>query len=139
MHASERTLHFRLYFDGGSRGNPGPSYGSYRMQVGSAAPEPVVRVSFGHGTNNAAEYRALIAGLRGLRQRLEREGLSPVQVSLEVLGDSMLVVEQMSGRWKVKDHSLQVLWDEAQRLVRGLGQIRFIRHPRRRSVALLGH
>ncbi len=137
--AAGRARRVRLYFDGGSRGNPGPSYGSYRLQFGDRPPEPVVRSSFGHGTNNRAEYRALIAGLRGLLRRLEHDGISPGSVSVDVLGDSMLVIEQMAGRWKVRDPEMRDLWDESQGLVRGLGEIRFMRHARRRSVELLGH
>jgi ribonuclease H / adenosylcobalamin/alpha-ribazole phosphatase len=109
------------------------------LQRGSATPEPPVRLTFGHGTNNAAEYLALIAGLRGLRAHIAQTGERPSDVILEVKGDSMLVIEQMSGRWKVKDSGLRSLWEEAQNLVQGWGDVRFVRQPRRRSVALLGH
>jgi len=137
--ATSRAEHFRLYFDGGSRGNPGPSYGSYRLQRVGAALEPPIRLTFGKGTNNVAEYLALIGGLRGLRVLVDQAGLKPSEVALQVMGDSMLVIEQMSGRWKVKDQALRVLWEEAQDLVQDWAEVQFVRQPRRRSVALLGH
>ncbi|MBM7415210.1 MULTISPECIES: bifunctional RNase H/acid phosphatase [Nocardiaceae] len=81
--------------DGGSRGNPGPA--GYGAVVWDAARSTVLaerREHLGVVTNNVAEYRGLIAGLEAAREL----GASRVSVRM----DSKLVVEQMSGRWKVK-------------------------------------
>ena len=81
--------------DGGSRGNPGPA--GYGAVVWSADHSTVLAESkqaIGRATNNVAEYRGLIAGLE------EAAKLGATEV--DVLMDSKLVVEQMSGRWKVK-------------------------------------
>lgn len=92
--------------DGGSRGNPGlAGYGAVvfspdRERVLGEAGETI-----GHATNNVAEYRGLIAGLA----EAARLGATEVSVSM----DSKLVVEQMSGRWKVKHPDLIKLYQQA--------------------------
>lgn len=64
----------------------------------------------GSMTNNRAEYHALIDGLKAIR------AWKPDRV--EILIDSKLVVEQVKGNWKIKDHELQKLHDEATLLLR---------------------
>ncbi len=92
--------------DGGSRGNPGlAGYGAVVF-----APDHVTVLgeaceAIGHATNNVAEYRGLIAGLA----EAARLGATEVSVSM----DSKLVVEQMSGRWKVKHPDLITLYQQA--------------------------
>jgi ribonuclease HI len=100
----------RLFTDGAARGNPGPAgvglvleddqglrlWGGYRY-LGSA-------------TNNQAEYLALIEGLQqAARWKPDR---------LEVYLDSKLVVEQLNGRYRIKDRTLQELVRQAQDLLR---------------------
>ncbi|WP_067832190.1 bifunctional RNase H/acid phosphatase [Actinomadura kijaniata] len=90
------TPHLVVEADGGSRGNPGPAgYGALVRdpETGEALAE--VAEAIGHATNNVAEYRGLIAGLRAAA------ALAP-GARLTVRMDSKLVVEQMSGRWKIK-------------------------------------
>ena len=84
--------------DGGSRGNPGPAgYGAVVLDdAGSVLAER--REAIGTATNNVAEYRGLIAGLEAARE------LGAAEVAVRM--DSKLVIEQMSGRWKVKHLSL---------------------------------
>ena len=76
----------------------------------------------GRATNNVAEYGGLIAGLSAALE------LGPAEV--EVRMDSKLVVEQMSGRWKVKHPSMQPLAAQASALVRQIGRVRFSWIPR---------
>jgi broad specificity phosphatase PhoE/ribonuclease HI len=109
--------------DGGSRGNPGPA--GYGAVVRDADTGEVLRETaeaIGVASNNVAEYRGLIAGLRAAAQ------LDPSEI--EVRMDSKLVVEQMSGRWKVKHPGMQELAREAAALVRALPPVRFV-HIRR--------
>jgi probable phosphoglycerate mutase len=113
--------------DGGSRGNPGPA--GYGAVVLDAATEEVLaerRAGLGIATNNVAEYRGLIAGLRAAVEL----GATDVEVRM----DSKLVVEQMSGRWKVKHPVMKSLALEAASLVRELRAVRFQWVPRARNV-----
>ena len=96
--------------DGGSRGNPGPS--AYGAVLKDAVTGEVIAEdgsAIGVATNNVAEYSGLIAGLR-----LARE-FAP-DATIEVRMDSKLVVEQMSGRWKIKHPDMRPLATEAGRL-----------------------
>ena len=114
--------------DGGSRGNPGPAgYGTVVYDAESG--QVLVERSEGIGvtTNNVAEYQGLLAGLRAA---LELGGCS---AEVEVRMDSKLVVEQMSGRWKVKHPAMRSLALEAARLIRQLGAVRFTWVPRERN------
>jgi probable phosphoglycerate mutase len=96
--------------DGASRNNPGPSaYGALLRDPGTGEVIAVRGEAIGTATNNVAEYRGLIAGL-------ELAAEHAPGASLEVRMDSRLVVEQMSGAWKVKHPSLKPLAAEAQRL-----------------------
>lgn len=99
-----------LEVDGGSRGNPGPAaYGVVLRDADTGAVVAEDAATIGEATNNVAEYSGLVAGLR-----LARE-LAP-GASLEVRLDSQLVVEQMSGRWKVKHAAMRALVAEAREL-----------------------
>ncbi len=139
MAANVSPVRYVLIFDGGSRGNPGPSYGSFRLEKAGARHGRPERRSFGRGTNNEAEYRALIAGVRALLSTLQAEGLAPGRVSLEVRGDSQLVLRQLEGAWKTKEPRLRDLREEAEGLLARFGSVRYRHHPRARSVAALGH
>ncbi|MBI2323678.1 MAG: reverse transcriptase-like protein [Chloroflexi bacterium] len=90
-----------LFADGAARGNPGPA-GSGALLLderGNALAE--LTLSLGRATNNVAEYRALILGLEEARRR----GIDAIDVRL----DSLLVVRQMQGRWKIKHPGLRPL------------------------------
>lgn len=102
-----------VFADGGSRGNPGPAgYGA----VVFAADESTVLAErheyIGTATNNVAEYRGMIAGLEAAL------ALDPTS-SITIKMDSKLVVEQMSGRWKIKHPDMQVLAKEAKAIAAG--------------------
>lgn len=128
-----------LTFDGGSIGNPGQAYGSFRLAPVPGKPFPPERVQFGHGTNNQAEYRALISGLEALLSLLKTEGTDPRSVNVELRGDSRLVLNQLAGEWKVKNPELRGLHREARSLIDQLGQVKFLYQPRSRIVRVLGH
>ena len=102
-----------VYFDGGARGNPGPAaIGAVVLDPSSSPPTRLAAVSerIGETTNNVAEYRALIAGLQAA-------AATPARM-VKVRGDSKLVIEQVAGRWKVKQPHLRPLCDEARALLR---------------------
>ena len=101
---------FIVEADGGSRGNPGPAgYGS--VVIDATTGETLVEAAeyLGVATNNVAEYRGLVAGLKAARE------LDPT-ASIRVRMDSKLVVEQMSGRWKIKHPDMKPLAAEAARV-----------------------
>jgi probable phosphoglycerate mutase len=98
----------RVEADGGSRGNPGPAaYGTVVLDAESGELLAESAAHLGVATNNVAEYRGLIAGLRAARA-IDQD--ARVHVAL----DSKLVVEQMSGRWKIKHENLRSLAAEAR-------------------------
>ena len=127
-----------LHFDGGSRGNPGPSYGSYVLWYDG---REVLRrrCEFGRRTNNEAEYLTLIRGLEDTLRTLEAQGLDPAQETLEVRGDSQLVLAQIRGEWKVHEPRMGVLRDQARQLLRRFGRYSLVLVPREESVRVLGH
>jgi len=96
--------------DGGSRGNPGPSaYGAVLKDAATGETIAERGETIGVATNNVAEYRGLIAGLELYREHTPG-------AALEVRMDSRLVVEQMSGSWKIKHPDMKPLAMEARRL-----------------------
>lgn len=133
------TDRYLLVFDGGSKGNPGPAYGSYHIRPWADPDGTTERLNFGLGTNNEAEYLSMIAGLRSLRAFLRGRGADLAQVELELRGDSQLVLRQLQGDWKAKDERMRALRDEARGLLRGFRKVEFVEQPRQDSVDLLGH
>ena len=112
--------------DGGSRGNPGPAgFGAVVWSVDHSTVLAEIKEAIGTATNNVAEYRGLIAGLT----EAANLGASDVDAFL----DSKLVVEQMSGRWKVKHPDLAQLHQEARRLASGFERISFSWIPREKN------
>jgi len=99
--------------DGGSRGNPGQS-GSGAVVIDPVSGEILAEIGLygGIASNNVAEYKAMIAGVR---RALE---IDPDAV-LHVRMDSKLVVEQMSGRWKIKHPDMANLAAEAREVLTG--------------------
>jgi probable phosphoglycerate mutase len=109
--------------DGGSRGNPGPAgYGSVVWTADRSTVLAESKQAIGHATNNVAEYRGLIAGLE------EAAKLSAAEVAVAM--DSKLVVEQMSGRWKVKHPDLAELNARARALASRFERVNYTWIPR---------
>lgn len=127
-----------IIFDGGSLGNPGHGYGSFAY-FGYAEGGPI-RVDFpGRMTNNQAEYLALIGALRGLRAFLKTMEIAPSTITLQVKSDSKLVVEQINGRWKIKNQTLRMLHGIASLHLSHFPSCSVSWHPRKESVRILGH
>ncbi|MFJ9503513.1 bifunctional RNase H/acid phosphatase [Streptomyces anulatus] len=93
--------------DGGSRGNPGPAgYGAVVIDPATGEPLAETAEYIGVATNNVAEYRGLIAGLTAAKALFPDAGDA---LRVHVRMDSKLVVEQMSGRWKIKHPDMKPL------------------------------
>jgi ribonuclease H / adenosylcobalamin/alpha-ribazole phosphatase len=107
----------RLSTDGGSRGNPGPAAYGYVLETDDGTVLAAHGEAIGVTTNNVAEYRGLLEGLRKAVELHVDE--------LEVVSDSELVVHQMRGEWKIKKDTLRALWEEAQDLAGDIGTVRY--------------
>ena len=107
----------RLFTDGGARGNPGPAAYAYVLEADDGTVLAAHGEAIGVATNNVAEYRALVEGLR----KAAEVGID----ELEVVSDSELLVHQMRGEWKIKKDTLRVLWDDAQDLAGQIGKVRY--------------
>ncbi len=90
-----------LYADGGARGNPGPAGSGAVLLDPDGTVIAELRRFLGHATNNVAEYTALIIGL----EEAEKRGIDELDIRM----DSLLVVQQMKGLWKIKHPGLKPL------------------------------
>ena len=112
--------------DGGSRGNPGPAgYGAVVFDADHSAVLAERKEALGVTTNNVAEYRGLIAALTAAAE------LGAADVTMRM--DSKLVVEQMSGRWKIKHPDMIPLAREAKRLTERFDNVEFVWIPRNQN------
>jgi ribonuclease HI len=113
-----------MWCDGGSRGNPGPSAIGALLRDGAPDGEVLAAISeyIGHATNNVAEYRAVIAGLA----RAKELGAGEVVVR----ADSLLVINQLLGKWKVKQPHLRPLHAEARTLLGAFRSTQLLHVPR---------
>jgi ribonuclease HI len=105
------------YIDGGARGNPGPAGFGVRIEAPDGALVEEFGESIGVATNNVAEYRGLLAALEWTRAHGHR--------ALLVRSDSLLLVQQMLGNYKVKNAGLQPLHAKARLLAHEIGRVQF--------------
>ncbi len=128
-----------LLVDGGSRGNPGFGYGSFRL-TDREGHDRIVRLEFEDlVTNNQAEYRTLIAALEAAIAHALEHGWPPERLSLSITSDSKLVVEQITGRWQVRQPQLRHLYRRARALLGRFGEVEITWRPRSEVAAVLGH
>ena len=114
-----------LFTDGGARGNPGPAAIGYVLTI--VGQEKILHGEYiGETTNNQAEYKALLEGLK----RAHGAGVSEVECFL----DSELVVKQLRGEYKVKNGGLQPLVEEVKNLARQFTAISFAPVRREKNV-----
>jgi ribonuclease HI len=121
----ERVDEVFVFADGGARGNPGPAaIGAVVLDASTDPPRRLAEVSeaIGATTNNVAEYRALIAGLEAAREFRPRQ--------LHVRADSLLVINQLRGQWKVKHAGLRPLYEQARALLREFDRFDLAHVPR---------
>lgn len=117
-----------LYTDGGARGNPGPAgIGAVVVDPNTSPPEILASVSkaIGVATSNVAEYQAMIAGL-------EAAARFPA-VLLRVRSDSLLVISQLQGVWRVKKPHLRPLHQRAMELLRATNSFELQHVPREQN------
>lgn len=118
-----------IYSDGGARGNPGPAaIGAIVLDPSTSPPTRLATVSecIGSTTNNVAEYQAVIAGLEAARE-------FPSRV-VRVRADSLLVIEQLKGKWRVKQDHLRRLHARALGLLEDYEEVDLAHVPREQNV-----
>ncbi len=111
--------------DGASRGNPGPAAIGVTLKNDKEELVAVISEKIGITTNNQAEYRALIAGLK--------KALNLGAKEVVVRADSELMVKQLLGQYRVKNADLKPLFEEARRLTGGLASFKITAIPRERN------
>jgi probable phosphoglycerate mutase len=123
---TSRPLRVVVEADGGARGNPGPAgWGAVVREADTGQVLLERSAAIGRATNNVAEYGGLIAGLTAAAE-LEA-------TAVEVRMDSKLVIEQMTGRWKIKHPALRPLAAQAAALVRRFDTVTWEWVPRERN------
>jgi len=105
------------YIDGGARGNPGPAGFGVRVEQTDGTLVEEFSEAIGVATNNVAEYRGLLAALEWAKAHGHRD--------LHVRSDSLLLVQQMLGNYKVKHAGLQPLHAKARMLANEIGRVTF--------------
>ena len=112
------------YIDGGARGNPGPAGYGVHIQALDGSVLAELHGGLGVATNNVAEYNGLLAALRWAKDH--------GHTTVHIKADSLLLVEQMRGHYKVKHPGLQPLHARARLLAHEVGKVTF-EHVRRES------
>jgi len=99
----------KLFTDGGSRGNPGPAAYGFVLYSSSSQGAAIILEKCGNylgsATNNQAEYEGLLAGLRYVNTNYP-------QLHLEIYMDSLLIVNQVKGLYRVKNPTLKPLYQQ---------------------------
>jgi len=115
-------LRMRAHIDGAARGNPGPAGAGVYIEAEEDRPAEELFEPLGKATNNVAEYRALLLALKRARE-LDAD-------SVEILSDSLLLVQQVNGIFKIKAPHLVPLVSDAVRRAKSFPRFS-IRHVRR--------
>ena len=113
-----------VYTDGGARGNPGPAGAGVVIKEGDTLLAEVKQFIGEHQTNNWAEYEAVIIAIGKLLELLLRDR------NVEFRLDSLLVVEQLKGNWKIKEAGLKIQAAKVQSLLKDFGEVTFTHVPR---------
>lgn len=117
----------RIFSDGGSRGNPGPAAAGVWMET----LDKKYSHFLGNGTNNEAEYSALIFGLKKLREVLGKGKAK--QTEVECFLDSELVVKQLNHEYKLKEERIQNFFIQIWNLSLDFGKVSFFHIPREKN------
>ena len=114
-----------IFIDGASRGNPGRSAIGVALYDPEGQPLKEVGFEIGITTNNIAEYTALLYGLGETLLYVRNLPAKTDALELTIYSDSELLINQMTGRYQVKNEDIKRFHFLAQRLVSGLGKVSF--------------
>jgi ribonuclease HI len=110
---------FVIYTDGGARGNPGKSaIGVYFSNLYKTYSEFI-----GEGTNNIAEYKAVIFALQKAKSILGKDKAKNTEI--EIRSDSKLLVNQLNGKYKIKEENLKLLFVDIWNLMQDFKSVKF--------------
>jgi ribonuclease HI len=126
--STDQRARITVFCDGGARGNPGPAaVGAVVLDPETSPPQRLATVSrrIGVATNNVAEYQAVIDGLEAAQAFPARE--------VQVRADSMLVIRQLEGAWKVKQAHLRPLHARALELLSEYERVDLAHVPREQN------
>ena len=112
--------------DGASRGNPGPAAIGVTIKDDKGNLVTSISRRIGRATNNQAEYRAIIAGLEKAIELGAREVM--------IYSDSELIVKQINGKYRIKNTSLRILYENLVKLISPLEKFSIQHVPRKRSI-----
>ena len=118
------------YCDGGAKPNPGKCYGSFKI-IGMGSGIIIERLNFVEGTNNQAEYWALISLLDYLVEKHVDRAL--------IRMDSMLVLKQILGEFRINSNKLFPLWEEAVELIDNIPNLQFEHINDKKMKVMIGH
>jgi len=114
-----------LFTDGGARGNPGPAAAGVVLKDADGNVLKELGIFLGTTTNNEAEYKALISGLKTVVEAEVKEVLCIL--------DSELIVKQLKGAYRVKSPTLKILFDEVKALEKNFTRIGYKHVPRAKN------
>ena len=117
-----------IFTDGGSRGNPGPAACSFVVLIGSGKMIENRGKYLGITTNNVAEYQAVIFALKKTRQILG--GKKSIETEIEIRTDSELIQRQLSGKYRIKEEDLKILFVNVHNLLFDFKKVSFKHIPR---------
>ena len=118
-----------IYTDGGSRGNPGKAaIGVVVLEEGGSVLQKFGEYLGDGLTNNEAEYRAVLAAFKKLHELIH-----PAETAVEVRSDSELLVNQMSGRYKIKNENIRSFVVSINRLTEDFAKVMYIAIPREQN------
>lgn len=114
-----------MFTDGGSRGNPGPA--AIGVVIKNKSGETIQKIGkyIGESTNNDAEYKALLEGIKSLKDMKVK--------SVSCFLDSELVVKQLNGLYKVKNANIKILWKSIKDLEKNFGSITYTHVKREKN------
>lgn len=132
---------YHILFDGGSKNNGAANqsaYGSYLIYTRKGQ-QRLERLQFGNATSNEAEYQALNEALYDILQCIKSDGRTPSDFSIRIVGDSLLVLNQITGKWKCKAYNLIPIKTVAQHHLAQFAHWQVEHVDRSVCVHLLGH
>ena len=116
-------MNYKLFTDGGARGNPGPAAGAILFDEDDHLIWFDSRY-LGKTTNNKAEYQAVLLGMKNFQKAIA-SGDNDTNTKLTCYLDSELIVKQFNGEYKIKDQSLKSIYENVKKYIAGF-EVEFI-------------
>lgn len=118
-----------VFTDGASRGNPGPASYGFTIETGDGKLLFEKGKYIGIATNNVAEYSAVLSALELIKEKFHKEK----SVEINFYADSKLVVEQLSGRYKIKSPHLRLIIEDIKVLEKLFNEVSYNHVPREQN------